>query len=161
MKVYHGSKSIVKSPDVSFGRDNLDFGKGFYTTDLREQAEKWVQHFLNLGNRAFINCYDFEKDSALKEFRYKHFDSYNEDWLNFVLSNRNGGKDFLQFDIVEGGIANDKVFNTLELYLDGLIDKAEALKRLRFERPNNQICILNQSVIEKYFRFLRADEVRL
>ena len=36
MKVYHGSKSIVKSPDVSFGRDNLDFGKGFYTTDLRE-----------------------------------------------------------------------------------------------------------------------------
>ena len=32
MKLYHGSTVIVDKPLVSYGRDNLDFGKGFYTT---------------------------------------------------------------------------------------------------------------------------------
>ena len=49
MKIYHGSTIIVEEPLVSFGRDNLDFGKGFYTTDLKNQAEKWVERFVSLG----------------------------------------------------------------------------------------------------------------
>ena len=45
MKLYHGSTVIVEKPLVSYGRDNLDFGKGFYTTSMQSQAEKWVQRF--------------------------------------------------------------------------------------------------------------------
>ena len=55
MKVYHGSTVVVESPLVSIGRENLDFGKGFYTTDLKEQAEAWIKRFLALGKRAFIS----------------------------------------------------------------------------------------------------------
>lgn len=39
-----------------------------------------------------------------------------------------------------GGVTNDKVFNTVELYFDNLIDKKEAIRRLRYEKPNLQIC---------------------
>ena len=37
-------------------------------------------------------------------------------------------------------MANDKVFNTVELYFSHLIDKGEAIKRLRYEKPNLQVC---------------------
>lgn len=37
--LYHGSDSIVEKPDVTCGRSDLDFGQGFYLTDIREQAE--------------------------------------------------------------------------------------------------------------------------
>ena len=50
------------------------------------------------------------------------------------------GKDSTDYDLVVGGVANDKVFNTVELFFDGLIDKAEAINRLRYEKPNLQIC---------------------
>ena len=56
-------------------------------------------------------------------------------------------------DIVIGGVANDKVFNTIERYLDRLIDKAEAIKRLRYEKPNLQVCFRTQEAIDEDLRF--------
>ena len=54
MKLYHGSTFIVDKPLVSYGRENLDFGKGFYTTSMQSQAEKWVQRFISLGKKGII-----------------------------------------------------------------------------------------------------------
>lgn len=42
-------------------------------------------------------------------------------------------KEYQNYDIIEGGIANDKVFNTVELFFTGLIDKSTALQRLKYE----------------------------
>ena len=64
------------------------------------------------------------------------------------------------YDIVEGGVANDDVFNTTELYISDLIPKEEALKRLQYEKPNNQICILNQSIIDRFLHFVDAIEIK-
>ena len=52
------------------------------------------------------------------------------------------GKDSTDYDLVVGGVANDKVFNTVELFFDGLIDKTEAINRLRYEKQNLQIGVL-------------------
>ena len=52
-----------------------------------------------------------------------------------------------RYDLVVGGVANDKVFNTVELFFDGLIDKAEAIKRLRYEKPNVQICFRTERAL--------------
>lgn len=60
---------------------------------------------------------------------------------------------------MEGGIANDKVFNTIDLYFSGLINKQEALGRLSFEHPNHQICILNQEIIKQHLHFVSAEEI--
>ena len=55
--------------------------------------------------------------------------------------------------MIIGGIADDRVYNTIELYEDNLINKEEALKRLRYYKPNNQICIVNQEVIDKHLNY--------
>lgn len=57
------------------------------------------------------------------------------------------GKDATDYDLVVGGVANDKVFNTVELFFDGLIDKTEAINRLRYEKPNLQICFHTEKAL--------------
>ena len=160
MKLYHGSTVIVDKPLVSYGRNNLDFGKGFYTTDIQSQAEKWVQRFISLGKKGIISIYDFDDSDIFTKYRYKQFQKYNEDWLDFILACRDGSKEYLNYDIIEGGIANDKVFNTVELYFSGLIDKSTALQRLKFEKPNNQICFINQNVLDALLKFESSYEVK-
>ena len=160
MKLYHGSTVIVDKPLVSYGRDNLDFGKGFYTTSMQSQAEKWVQRFISLGKKGIINIYNFDDDNIQTKYRYKKFTEYNEEWLDFVLACRGGSKEYHNYDIIEGGIANDKVFNTVELFFTGLIDKSTALHRLKFEKPNNQICFINQEVVDNLLQFESSYEAK-
>ena len=160
MKLYHGSTVIVDKPLVSYGRNNLDFGKGFYTTNMQSQAEKWVQRFISLGKKGIINIYNFDDTDIQKKYRYKKLQEYNEEWLDFILACRSGSKEYQNYDIIEGGIANDKVFNTVELYFSGLIDKATALQRLKFEKPNNQICFINQEVVDKLLHFESSYEAK-
>ena len=160
MKLYHGSTVIVDKPLVSYGRENLDFGKGFYTTSMQNQAEKWVQRFISLGKKGIINIYNFDDDNIQTKYRYKKFTEYNEEWLDFVLACRGGSKEYQNYDIIEGGIANDKVFNTVELFFTGLIDKSTALQRLKFEKPNNQICFINQEVVDSLLQFESSYEAK-
>lgn len=160
MKLYHGSTVIVDKPLVSYGCDNLDFGKGFYTTSMQGQAEKWIQRFISLGKKGIISIYNFDGTDIQKKYRYKKFPEYNEEWLDFVLASRDGSKDYLNYDIIEGGIANDKVFNTVELYFTGLIDKSKALQRLKFEQSNNQICFINQQVLDTVLKFESSYEAK-
>ncbi len=50
-------------------------------------------------------------------------------------------------------MANDRVFNTVELFYEGLITKDEALGRLRFEHPNWQVCFRTQEALDACLRF--------
>lgn len=68
----------------------------------------------------------------------------------FILNCRRG-TDATDYDVVIGGVANDKVFNTVELFFDGLIDKREAINRLRYEKPNLQICFRTQKALEQLY----------
>ena len=154
MILYHGSNTEIQYPDIQFSRLNVDFGKGFYTTPILTQAENWCQKFKRRGQRAILNQYQF-CESESQQFKILRFESYSESWLDFILECRNG-QDQSDYDMVIGGVANDKVFNTVELYFDGLIDKTEALKRLKFEEPNLQICFRNQEMIEKCLEFERS-----
>lgn len=155
MEVYHGSTIIVEKPLVGVGRKNLDFGQGFYITDLRQQAISWASRPLNANKPKILNIYTLDKDGfQTKGYSYKHFEAYDSEWLDFVIANRKGERAWADYDIIEGGIANDRVFNTIELYSTGLITKDVALQRLQYEQPNNQICILNQSLADGYLHFM-------
>lgn len=157
MILYHGSNVEVSTPDLLHSRRNVDFGLGFYTTPLREQAEKWCLRFQRRQEPAVLSVYTLD-DVVFQEFHIKDFSAYNEEWLDFVLNCRSG-QDKTNFDIVVGGVANDKVFNTVELYFDHLIDKSEALRRLKFEQPNLQICIRNATILENYLHFERSERL--
>ena len=151
MMFYHGSSVEVVNPDLSYSRLKVDFGPGFYTTPLYEQAVRWCGKFKRGNRTGVVNKYFFD-EAAYDKFKVLKFESYSEEWLDFVLSCRSG-KNATDYDIVIGGVANDKVFNTVELYFDSLIDKTEAIKRLRYEKPNLQICFRNQAVIDEFLHF--------
>lgn len=146
MKVYHGSWIEVSVPDLKHSRTDVDFGKGFYVTPIREQAVKWCGRFKRRGKQGIVTSYIFD-DCAIQNLNVLKFDSYSEEWLDFILNCRRE-KDSSDYDIVMGGVANDKVFNTVELYFDHLIDKKEAINRLKYEKPNMQICFRTISALE-------------
>lgn len=115
MILYHGSYLEIAEPDLKHSRRNVDFGRGFYTTPLYEQAEKWCGKFKRRGRDGIISCYEFD-ESLYAVLKVLKFDSYSEEWLDFILNCR-CGQDTTDYDIVIGGVANDKVFNTVELFL--------------------------------------------
>ena len=144
MKLYHASTICIETPDVLHSRDKLDFGRGFYLTSLREQA-------------TFIN--EYELDDETPGFTTKTFESYDEEWLDYVTLCRKGDQDVPKYDAVSGGVANDNVFNTVDLYFAGLISKEEALGRLKYEKPNHQMCILNEEMLNRHLHFIKAERV--
>lgn len=157
MIVYHGSYTEIPKPDLLHSRANVDFGKGFYVTPLYEQAKKWCGRFKRRGMEGVISKYEFE-ERAYQELKVLNFQSYSEEWLDFILNCRRG-KDRSDYDIVIDGVANDKVFNTVELYFDNLIDKSEALKRLKYEKTNLQICLRTEEAVKNYLHYSGSEQV--
>lgn len=157
MIVYHGSYKEIINPDIYHSRKQVDFSQGFYVTPIKDQAQKWCRRFMKKGQQGIVSIYSFD-ESVLQQLNVLQFDSYDENWLDFVLNCRKGN-DQSKYDIVIGGIANDKVFNTIELYFDGLIDKHEAIQRLKYEKPNLQICFRNQKVIDKYIHYEGSEKL--
>lgn len=145
MKLYHSSNTQVSFPDTLHSRDYLDFGKGFYLTSLREQAVKYAQRFIRRKQEAWLNSYEF--DYSPNEWKIKKFDSYDREWLEFVSKCR-AGEDDTDYDIVIGGIANDKVIQTLDRYFEGELSVSETLGLLKYEHPNNQFCIRSQKMLD-------------
>ena len=157
MILYHGSYIAIPIPDLIHSSKNVDFGCGFYTTPIYEQAVNWSEKFKRRGKSGIISRYQFD-EKAYQELNVLQFDSYSEEWLDFVLNCRRG-IDSTNYDIVVGGVANDKVFNTVELYFDHLIDQTEALRRLRYEKPNLQICFRTPKALQTYLRYEGSDNL--
>ena len=157
MRLYHASTVVVEKPDVEHSRDKLDFGKGFYLTTIREQAVRYAERFTRRGKPAYIN--EYELDEEITGFSIKFFPSYNEDWLDYVATCRKGNLETNLYDAVSGGIANDNVFNTVDLYFANVITKEEALVRLKYETPNHQLCILNGEMLERHLHFIKAERL--
>ena len=86
MKLYHTSNIEIPNPDILHSREHLDFGRGFYLTSMREQAEKYGQRFLRKGEEAFINVYELDED--LSGFSNIIFDAYDSRWLDYITACR-------------------------------------------------------------------------
>ena len=155
MILYHGSFIEINKPDLKHSRPNVDFGKGFYTTPIYEQAVKWCSKFKKRGKNGIATRYEFDENDY-KALKILKFDSYSEEWLDFILNCRSG-KDNTDYDMVIGGVANDKVFNTVELFFDGLIDKTEAIGRLQYEKPNLQIAFRTDKALT-YLHFEGSEQ---
>ncbi|MCF0230603.1 MAG: DUF3990 domain-containing protein, partial [Parasporobacterium sp.] len=89
MLLYHGSNVEVKHPEIAKSRKKLDFGQGFYTTNIESQAVKWSERFKAQGDDAVVSIYELD-DRAINECRLLKFDSYNSEWLDFIVSCREG-----------------------------------------------------------------------
>ena len=160
MRVYHGGTKIVEHPQVSKGREGLDFGKGFYVTDIQRQAELWADRMarIRLGE-GIVSVYEFDELTAKDKYSYKKFDVYDVEWLNFIVANRRGDDSVKIYDVVEGGVANDRVIDTVEAYMSNMMPLDIALKNLSEHRPNNQLCIRNQKVVDECLHFIESYKI--
>lgn len=156
MKIYHTSSVVIEKPDVLYSREFLDFGKGFYLTTLYEQAVKYAMRFIRRNREAWLNCYEFDFD--LSVWRILWFDAYDKDWLRFVAKCR-AGKDDTDYDMIVGGIANDKVMQTLDRYFEGEISEDKALGLLKYEKPNIQYCVRSQRMLDTCLTYLESKQL--
>ncbi len=154
IEVYHAGTDRVENPNCRRGRINLDFGQGFYLTDIYDQAYNFAKVKSRDRNKpALINTYLLDRKGILGEARTKIFDSYDDEWLEFIVACRAGRLVWKEYDYIEGGIADDRVIDTVNMYTQGFISKERALQNLRYLKPNNQICITNQELLDRYLKF--------
>lgn len=143
MIVYHGSTIAVNNPIIVNSEIGRDFGHAFYTTDIKEQAERWANRRSRILSRstgkqeeAVINVYEWSENENLK---IKKFQGVSLEWLDFVVKCRSDNSYIHGYDIVEGKIANDNVGETVSYVIQGIMRPEDALERLKFEKINNQI----------------------
>ena len=153
MTLYHTSYTEVPLPDLLHTRHNVDFGAGFYLTDMSSQAERYSERFIKRQGYAVINVYEF--DDKPKDYTRKTFKAYNGPWLDYVTLCRKEQQHDL-FDCIEGPVADDDVFDTCDLYFQGLISRSEALRRLRYKKPNHQICLASQRLMDGHLHFVKS-----
>ena len=138
--LYHGSNHLFDEVDLSKSKDFRDFGRGFYTTTIRKQAEDWAEALFDRYKRDGIFIYEIELEFT-EDLSIKNYEGLSEEWLLMVQKNRTLGGIQHNFDIVQGPVANDKTARTIALYIAGIINANEAIERLRSNRTNNQVSL--------------------
>ncbi|MBN2745450.1 MAG: DUF3990 domain-containing protein [Bacteroidales bacterium] len=160
MKLFHGSIEEIKVPRILETQRLLDFGRGFYTTSMKPQAESWAlikQKRFSGNSDAIVTVYEIE-DSVFfaGEFKVKDFQAADEEWLDFIVANRRSYNPH-PYDIVKGVVANDSLYSTLLLYEANVLTKLETIERLKTHKLFDQISFHNNTIlkelkyIESYF----------
>jgi hypothetical protein len=162
MILYHGSYATIEKPDLAFSREKTDFGRGFYLTPLEDQAVRWAERFKAERGVGVVNAYGFLETAGEKlsaDVRVLEFNTHSLKWLRFIADCRLGNT-VPEYDIVIGGVANDKVIQTLQLYFREIISARDAIRRLRYNKPNFQYCLKTQPIIDRYIKFAESREIR-
>jgi hypothetical protein len=156
MILYHGSNVKFETVLLGKSKDRRDFGRGFYMTTLKDQAREWAE-ILNFRNgKDGIFVYEFELTN-FDSLKTKIFDGISRDWLDFVKENRIKGGIQHEYDAVKGPVANDRTMETIGLYLSGTYSVDEALSRLSYMKPNDQVSIHSDKALEN-LKFIRRTE---
>jgi len=150
MILFHGSREIVEFPEVRKAIFNKDFYFGFYCTSYREQAERWATRY---GKKGYINSYEYVPNEQL---RYLKFENMTEEWLDFIVACRLGKPH--TYDIVEGPMANDTIFNYVQNFIDKKISRAAFWELAKFNRPTHQISFHTISALDT-LTFQGSEEV--
>ena len=159
MIVYHGSIITVDRPDVNHSYRPLDFGKGFYVTSVREQAERWARRKAALlgKEKAIISVYEMKENTA--GLKVKSFAPDLLDWIDFVCECRDGKTEYQKYDLICGKVANDRVCRVVDMYHTGIWDKERALKEIKVYPTYDQIAFITQKAIERLLEFKSFQEV--
>ena len=164
MILYHGSTIIVEKPEIIRAEYGRDFGFGFYTTDIKEQAIRWAKRKAKVSSRngatylPYISIYAFD-DQAFDILKVRRFFEPSLDWLDMVCDCRSNISYEHGYDIVEGKIADDNVGETVTYVVRGIMRKEDAVEKLKFEEINNQICFNTSRALE-FIKYIGYEECR-
>ena len=150
MTLYHGTNLDIQSINLGICRPYKDFGRGFYTTEILDQAKKMAKRVARIyGGMPTVNVYEitdnFLESDALNVMSFGNIPS--EKWAVFVMNNRDKlFTDFAsiecnfdcKYDIVSGPIANDDMAVLFRQYQNNLISLETLIKGMTFRETTNQ-----------------------
>ncbi len=163
MRLYHGSNVVIESINLAMCRPYKDFGKGFYLTDIEEQAKQMAKRVARIyGGSPIVNSFEIQDDfRKLSNIKIKDFGiQTTEEWAKFVMNNRNRtftdeantlcNKDN-KYDIVIGPVADDNMALLFRQYENEIIDFETLLKGMIYKKTSSQYSFHT----EKSIRLLR------
>lgn len=159
MIVYHGSTIEVNNLDMQHSYRNLEFGKGFYVTTVREQAERWAKRKADLSGDGNGVISVYEMSDGYEGFNVLNFAEDMDSWIDFVCACRDGETGYLEYDIIIGKVANDKVYRVVDMYRRGIWDKQRALSEMKVYETYDQIAFVSQDAIDRCLSFKESFEV--
>ncbi len=168
MQLYHGSNAVIEQVDLSKSRPYKDFGRGFYCTNLKSQAEAMAYRVAKLyGGVPFVSVFQLDgkifDDSAVTIMT---FESPSTDWAKFVMNNRKRmttepniefSNHDNRFDLVIGPVADDEMYAQFQLLQEGMIDMELLAKKLQFMKHSNQYSFHSVNSL-KYLSFMEGYE---
>lgn len=159
MILYHGSNVEVRRPSLRKSREKTDFGRGFYTTTQKEQAEHWTSIKIDRAKwgRKVVSIFELDESRlSTPDLKIREFNGPDKAWLDFVVNSRKGIEH--DYDLVFGPVANDKVFTVVNLYESGVLDAAGAIAELKAYKTYNQISFHSKRVTDA-LKFIESYEV--
>ncbi|MDR3094777.1 MAG: DUF3990 domain-containing protein, partial [Bacteroidales bacterium] len=155
MKLYHGTNIQFGAIDLALCPPDRDFGRGFYTTSVKVHAERRAQDAVRKSKtgQAFVMEFDFDMDEAktlYPDLKIKRFETINNEWAQFVMFNRlrTETEPPHEYDIVEGPVANDKMFRQFQLYANNRIKLTELVGKLKYYEPTHQIAFCSEQALD-------------
>ena len=151
MILYHGSNIEIEKIELDKCRPFKDFGRGFYTTPLREQAWAMAKRTVRIFRDGAPCITEFFFDDAVFKdplLSIKRFTNPDLEWARFVVNNRNQLFNDLansecnadnKYDIVIGPVANDDITALINVYLAGILSDDALIKELTFRDLSEQI----------------------
>ena len=151
MLLYHGSNVTVEKPNIIQSERKLDFGTGFYLTTDFEQAKRWAILTTSRKKEGIptVNVFEIEDKVNLKVLK---FNGPDKEWLEFVTNNRKNKNYKNDYDLIIGPVANDNTMPVINLYVNGVYNEKEALKRLLPQKLKDQVVFKNTKAL-KYLNF--------
>lgn len=146
--VYHGSNVEVSVPRILQNGFYKDFGYGFYCTGYEKQAKRWA---MTRKGDSVINHYEYKADPKLKVLI---FDEMTDEWLDFVADCRHCIEH--DYDIVEGPMADDQIWNFVEGFIDGRISRRAFWELVKFNYPTHQVVFCTEAAL-KTLTFKRSE----
>lgn len=138
--LYHGSNIEVPNPKVLINGHYKDFGYGFYCTNLEKQAKRWA---LTKRGASVVSKYNYIENQKLDILR---FHEMTEEWLDFVVACRRGQNH--SFDIVEGPMADDQIWDYVEDFMAGNITREAFWVLVKFKYPTHQMVFCTEEALQ-------------
>lgn len=145
--LFHGTVADFDEVVLGKSHNRRDFGTGFYTTLLEQQAKEWGYR-LSLRERVkqyYVYQFVFRESDALQILR---FDTLNKEWLEFIKENRSKGGVRHKYDVVIGPMADDNTMETVQLYIAGILRADEAMDRMKYNKVNNQVSFHTEKALQ-------------
>ena len=98
---------------------------------------------LTKRGESIVNIYSYSDISSQEA---KIFSEMTEEWLQFVVDCRRGIEH--NYDIVEGPMADDQIWDYVEDYMAGNIKKSAFWELVKFKYPTHQINFCTKEALE-------------